>query len=559
MSGSARTLREQLKSLALSFTVVTLALAQFVAHSPPATDVVYVPALVALTVTAAVIGLPTVLLFVVDRVLAVRDPRGRASKVFRTAIFAAAIVLIARAMFLYFGPVRDVIGLLVSLELLSVLFAIAVAAASVWVARTWYEPLSQFFLWMTPVAVIVLLVALADMVGTPPPAGYATETDVPSPDAPPVFVFVFDELSYQVLADGDQIDAGSFPNLSALASEGAWLTNATTNYFHTTFSVPPLVESVTKLSGEYQIRLYSQYGYVESLLYDGCGTQYTCRGQSHLAGKHTGSLVGDLLIRATYEATPRFVERVLDVPFSAIVNKLDTSLPSVDPKGIHTFSKEQWDEFIDDVSATDSPGRIYFVHVLVPHEPFIYGRAGNITASSVDTTYYREGADGNAIYARYKEQTRYVDVLMGDFVHRLREEGLYEQSTIVVTGDHGLRKESLATALPITVDQETVQVPLIIKAPGVSPQVLDVDYQHVDFSATLFDVLGVEVVRPSEGVSAFSMDRPDRDKIIYVDENNRRYWEYIFNGDSNEWELVRTVEGPLPRYPSFANAVTLAD
>jgi hypothetical protein len=551
-------LQEQLKSLAISFTMVTLAFVQFVVHSPPATDVVYIPALVVVIVIAIVILLPTVALFVVDRVLTIRDPRGRASSVFRVTIFAAAIVLIARAMFLYFGPVRDIIGPLVSLEALSVLFALVVVAASMWIARTWYEPLSQFFLWMTPVAAIVLIVALAEMVGTPPPAGYATETHVPSADAPPVFVFVFDELSYQVLADGDQIDAESFPNLSALASEGAWLTNATTNYFHTTFSVPPLVESVTPLSGEYQIRLYSQYGYVESLLYDGCGTQYTCRGQSHLAGKYTGSLVGDLLIRATYEATPRFVERVLDVPFSAIVDVLDTSLPSVDPKGIHTFSQEQWDGFMGDVSAIDSPGRLYFVHVLLPHTPFIYGEDGDITQLSLNTSY-RWGLDRGMAYERYREQTSYVDALMGDFIARLKTEGLYEHSTIVVTGDHGLRKMSVATTLPIEMDQVTAQVPMIIKAPGVSPQVLDVDYQHVDFSKTLFDALGREATAGADGVSAFSTDRPDRDKVIFVDENNERYWEYVYRGDIEEWELVREVDGPLPSEPLFASAVPLTD
>ncbi|MCH8814739.1 MAG: sulfatase-like hydrolase/transferase, partial [Chloroflexi bacterium] len=188
----------------------------------------------------------------------------------------------------------------------------------------------------------------------------------------------------------------------------------------------------------------------------------------------------------------------------------------------------------------------------------IYGEDGDITQSSLNTSY-SWGLDRGMAYERYREQTSHVDALIGDFVAQLKAEGLYEQSTIVVTGDHGLRKKSLRSTLPIEMDQVTAQVPMIIKAPRVSPQVLDVDYQHVDFSATLFDVLDLEAPVGTVGVSAFSTDRPDRDKVIYVDENNERYWEYVYRGNTEEWELVREVEGPLPSEPLFASAVTLTE
>jgi len=539
------------------FAIVALALAQIVRHAQPATDVVDVSAAAVTIVIFLVIVVPTLVLLAIDRIATIREPSGKFRRRFRVAVFATAALLIARQMQLYVGSLSDLTDSLTSMSVLGPVIVLASIGAAIWFANTAYEGLRQFFLYMTVPAFAMLMIVGLQMIPLSPPDGYATETSTPSPDAPPVFVFIFDEFSYQVIADDDGIDEASFPNFGALAADGALLTNATTNFFHTTFAVPPMAEAVARLNDEYQVRIYGQYGFVESLVHDGCGSEYTCRGQTHLSKKHTGSLVTDLLVRTVYEATPRFVERVLDGPFGVLTDALDTSLPSVDPKGIHTFTKEQWDEFMGDVSADESPGRLHFVHILLPHTPFIYGRDG-ITHSPLNTSY-NWGLDRGSVYQRYSEQTKYVDTLFGDFVMRLKEEGLYEESTILVTGDHGLRPHSLDTGLPIEMEQQTAQVPMIIKSPGVGPQVLDVDYQHVDFGATLFDVLGREWPIGTPGVSAFSEVRPDREKIVYVDQANERYWEYVYQSQSGEWELVRAVEGPLPLSPEFADVVSRPD
>jgi phosphoglycerol transferase MdoB-like AlkP superfamily enzyme len=194
---------------------------------------------------------------------------------------------------------------------------------------------------------------------------------------------------------------------------------------------------------------------------------------------------------------------------------------------------------------------------LIPHTPFIYGQDG-ITQSPLNTSY-NWGLDRGSVYESYSQQTQYADSLLGDFVDRLKDEGLYEASTILVTGDHGLRPHSLDTGLPIEIGQETAQIPMIIKAPGIDSQVLDVDYQHVDFAATLFDVLDRQVPTDFGGLSAFATERPERDKIIYVDEDNLRYWEYAYRTDKDKWELVRAVEGPMPLSPEISDIVSRTD
>lgn len=546
---------EHLKALAISFSVVALGTAQFIRHARPSPDIITLTPAVTVTVVTLIILLPAVLLFLADRTLALRDQAGRRVRRLRTGAFAVALVLIVRQLYLYFDPVTGAIEPLTSHVALSVVAALTTVAGAVWAARRAYDQFSQFFLWMAFPALVMTAIVAYDITGVAPPSGYANETPVPSDEAP-VFVLVFDELSYDVLADGSQIDAESYPNLAALAADGAWFTNASTNYFHTTFVIPKLFGGVTSLTDDYQVRLYSQYGYVESLLHDGCGSGYTCRGQAHLAAHGTGTMLGDVLVRGVYQAAPDFLDFALDPAMASVSG---TALPSVDRLGIHTFTDEQWAEFIGDVGVDQSRGRLYFVHELLPHEPFIYDPEGQITTSGEDVTFYDPDADEESVYENYRRQAQHLDRLVGELLDQLQSQGLYGEATIVVTGDHGLRRHSLDSGLPIDITNEVSHVPLIVKSPRVAPQIVTVDYQHVDFGATLMDALGRETPAGQQGISAFASDRPDREKVLYVDEDNKRFWEYVYRPDDDRWELTREVEGPLPETPQFAIVSALGD
>ncbi len=79
----------------------------------------------------------------------------------------------------------------------------------------------------------------------------------------------------------------------------------------------------------------------------------------------------------------------------------------------------------------------------------------------------------------------------------------------------------------------TPRVPLIIHAPSVDEHgvVLDVEYQHIDFGPTLADVLGLPMPTAGDGVSAFSEERPDRDKTFAI-----RSIEFVSNEEDAVWE-----------------------
>lgn len=552
-----RRIGETGRAFLLAFTAVTLATIQFIQHALPSPDIVWVSLEVVLLTMGVLIFIPSVVLTILDRALAAT--RGeRAVLLFRAALFALAALLLLRQLHLYFGPAQSLLSAAGPLAL----FAYA-AVASLIARFALRRPRDayQVGLYLSLVALVLLLfvpVTMAPKLGTPHSA-HATAVPSAGSDKPPVFVFVFDEMSYEMLQDGDDLDSARYPNLAGLRQDSAWLTEATSNYLHTSYTVPGFIEAAARLSGEYDVRVYDQYAYVESFAWDECGVVYTCRGAAAFGEDHKLSLVGTIARRAAFQAAPSAMEPVVGDLLGWVDGGLDAPDPSVDHLGMHTFTNHQFDTFLADVDAASTVGRFHFVHLLLPHEPYIYGPGGGVTVSSANTNFEISG-DVEAVNERYLLQAEYLDEVLGRFVERLKDEGLYDQSTIVITGDHGIRRHPVndndaVSEAGVPIDDDTTRVPFLVKAPGIAPAVLDVDYQHVDFEATLRDVLGAPEIN-TDGVSAFDATRPHRQRVFYVDQKNDRYWKYVRDDASGEWNLDAYVVGQMPEAPeTFASAV----
>jgi arylsulfatase A-like enzyme len=125
----------------------------------------------------------------------------------------------------------------------------------------------------------------------------------------------------------------------------------------------------------------------------------------------------------------------------------------------------------------------------------------------------------------------FVDVLVGKLMSKLKREGIYDEAVIVVTGDHGWRTSERPS--PETPPISIPHVPLVIHAPGLDSDVSDVDYQHIDFGPTLTDILGLPPPNDTEGVSAFSTERPQRDKFFFDFQDDM----YIYSDEDDSWHF----------------------
>jgi len=167
---------------------------------------------------------------------------------------------------------------------------------------------------------------------------------------------------------------------------------------------------------------------------------------------------------------------------------------------------------------------------------------------------------------RYDAEIRAMDNEVGRFVAGLKRRGLYDNTWIVVVGDHGeLLGEHGTWGHGEHLTEEEVHVPLILKPPRGrrAPARGDEPVQLVDIAPTLLTVLGVPVPasmqggplpRPGHPVYAelFGVPTADSEGSWRLLVEGR--WVYVWNSDGRS-VLVERGRGPVARNNEHARAM----
>lgn len=173
----------------------------------------------------------------------------------------------------------------------------------------------------------------------------------------------------------------------------------------------------------------------------------------------------------------------------------------------------------------------------VPLKVVLDGQPGGIPAyqlldavrdESGEVTGYQD--DLRRYLAGYDNGVRYADSVIGALVDGLKEEGVYDDSLIVVTSDHGeaLGEGGVYFFHGLTVSPEQTRVPLIIKPPRgtENPPASDGPFSTVDIMPTVLDFAGVTHGGLGlDGVSLFA-GRPGRTVV-----------------SENEWQRAAARDG----------------
>jgi len=181
-------------------------------------------------------------------------------------------------------------------------------------------------------------------------------------------------------------------------------------------------------------------------------------------------------------------------------------------------------EFCDDgVCATDR-----LLEIVRRHKPAL-------TASELDVTR-----------CLYDGGIAYIDSEVGRLFDALRHHGLYENTLIVVTSDHGEGFFEHASPLHITLHNEVTHIPLIIRGPGLmAGKRATGNVRQSDFAPTILSLLGSQQTRDLQGQSFAdvltqwnaTVERP----VLALDRNMGGF-------------LLRSGDYSLIQYPS-ANAL----
>jgi hypothetical protein len=205
-----------------------------------------------------------------------------------------------------------------------------------------------------------------------------------------------------------------------------------------------------------------------------------------------------------------------------------------------------------ETEAIDASPSVHFVHVALPHRPWILSRRGLATSYSPELIT-DPSAPGYAFGARldaqlHAMQVGAVDRMVGDLVDHLRSLPTWDQTLLVVTSDHGtnLTPPDIGRMKVTDANREEVyRMPLFIKAPGQTEgEIRDDSAQTIDILPSIVDLLGVDVDWRFDGHSLYDGSTAHTAPLVSPDvsaaiEIARRRAEEFPYGD--DWTALAAV------------------
>jgi arylsulfatase A-like enzyme len=215
--------------------------------------------------------------------------------------------------------------------------------------------------------------------------------------------------------------------------------------------------------------------------------------------------------------------------------------------------------WIDNDNAKVANGRIFpwleqnkdatffmYLHYMDPHNPYA-------PPPPYDTLFeHEEGNVASTCIALYDGEIRFVDEHIGHLFEKLKALGLYDNTLIVLTSDHGEEFGEHGTWFHgKSIYQQALRVPLIIRFPDetLNRRVVSTPVRNVDIMPTILHAVKVPYEGALEGVSLLPLlldgrQRPAK-RDVYVDENlDTRFifkglvkdarWKYILTEKSEE-------------------------
>ncbi len=360
----------------------------------------------------------------------------------------------------------------------------------------------------------------------------------------PLVYLLFDEFPEIDLMNGkEQIDAKRFPNFARLARTSTWFRDATTLSSSTTVAVPviltgnPPIPGALPVAQNYPDNLFTLLANGYRMKVNESQTRLCppdiCKRKDASTGARLSSLYSDARIVYLHLLSPPALEDRLPVIDESWGNfgsdtgdELSGELPKVN---LHTFyigRVQDFNRFLASfrAQAPSTKPTLYFLHVLMPHGPWLYTPDGRLRAVSNPRAPGRAHelwwSSDLAIQAwqRHLTQVGYTDALLGRFIDRLKAVGLWDKSLVVVDPDHGIsfrggdkRRQPTATNLA-----ELAFIPLFMKLPGErTGRIVDTHVTTEDILPTIADVLGVEVPWQTTGHSVLG-DAPSDHPFVQV-------------------------------------------
>lgn len=407
-------------------------------------------------------------------------------------------------------------------------------------------------------------------------------------DMPSVLFVILDEFPTVLLLDKTgKIDRSLYPNIASLADEGTWYSHYTVMASQTYNSVPAILSGTTPKNASPTVKHYPTNLFsllegshdpiaLESItklcVSEACNANLDRPGRKEALLQLLASSAEIWGQRVTLGERPTismdtYIENTTAKKQAKDKPVLDAK-KMFDPKFQIELAKnrpQRLQNLVDNIKPGDRPA-LYFLHLQLPHSPWrfypdgeLYSvpRARQIIASHNEVDWLTRVAE-----YRLLMQAQYTDRLMGELFQRFKDEGLWDDTLVVITSDHGrslfpnTATRSLVDAFP-----HVAYVPLIIKVPNQAGGSIDTSNTlAVDLLPSIADWVGVGLDTNTDGFTFGSeaiKARGDEKPVYPLDTKKRAFplkigSQQVFSDRDNFPTFAsRRLQGPLQAGTAF--------
>jgi hypothetical protein len=387
---------------------------------------------------------------------------------------------------------------------------------------------------IAPLAFTGIFLAISPVQSLVLPGGQSAAAEVRVGDAAHIVILVIDEFPVSSLMEGHgELDRELFPNFARLADDATWFRNTSANNAFTHRAIPSM------LTGRHA------RGDAEPIAEDHPDNLFSLLGDSHRVWAReylTQLCPPDVCDRADRRDPPGQRWRALAADtrivgaHTLLPEAVSSDLPPIDHAwgGFAAAGDEEeaddarrFDDFVDALAPTEQPG-LHYYHEMRLHHPWQHLESGErythhrVTPGLVETEdlgrAWRDEAWPPAhSWQRHLLSLGSIDRNVGAMLDRLEETGMYDDTLLIVTSDHGVGFEPggfLRTAVDDNI-HEIAFVPLFVKQPGQSTgEVRDDPVELLDLLPTILDVLEADRGPALEGRSLFLDPREARPRVL---------------------------------------------
>lgn len=362
---------------------------------------------------------------------------------------------------------------------------------------------------------------------------------------PPIVLIAFDGFDVKLLQNraGD-IDSERFPNFAAFGRDATWYRNASNVHENTVFSIPSILDGNVPRKGTEPIAqdhpnsLFALLGDTYEMNVAEEATSLcppkVCRKTNRKAfGERMEILAEDVSLVWQYlvypersrQRLPQISDRWAGFREREVEAEPGAEKPSAGQilSNLSSGRVGRWRRALERIQGRGGRPQLNFVHTFFPHEPRQYLPGGKEYQSGPDPDPSLDGPPSydNEWLTRQAEQRMvlqlgFTDKLLGELIDRLKKLGIYDETMIVLTSDHGESFDVKPGPAPAftpgklgyrrAVSQQNVEdiasIPLFIKYPGSGRGRVDERYvRTVDILPTIGDQLGIRMPFKPDGRS----------------------------------------------------------